>query len=254
MLGSQCNPVVVKIGGSVITSSEKPLTVNEQSMGRVAEAIASFYKQRSSTVSMALVHGGGSYGHYLVDKMLSEKGVLGPLEAAKVQLAMMELSTKLASVLLELGVPVVVHPAHSLCKGVKCDLSRFIDDILVGAVPMTYGDVVLTDSGGKVISGDQLAVEAATLLKAKCLIFVTSVPGVYSADGRLLSTYTGREKLLEMEGKAHDVTGGIRGKLKAALEYTRVNPDAVVRIVSPEDLLAALEGGDVGTLVKPWED
>jgi len=247
-----CDPVVVKLGGSVITRKDEPLTVDERRLAAAAEALASFYRARGDAPPrLVVVHGGGSFGHYMVEKLRSEKGYLGPLETAEVQHAMLTLSTRLARVLLDLGVPASVHPAHSLCGPRGCDLRRIVEDVILGMVPVTYGDAIPGEAGARIVSGDTLAVQAAALLGAKCLVFVTDSGGVYGADGRILRVYTGSEALANVDQRAPDVTGGMRAKLAEALEYARDHPEATVLIVGVEDLRAALEGGEAGTLVKP---
>jgi len=251
-MAGACDPVVVKVGGSVITRKSEPLTVDGQRMAAVAEALARFYLSRGDTPPrLAIVHGGGSFGHYTVERLLSEKGYLGPVEVAEIQHAMLRLSTEFARVLLDLGVPASVHPAHTLCNFHGCNLKRIVDDVTIGVVPVTYGDAIPRETGAKIISGDALAVQVAAILGAKCLIFVTEAGGVYGADGRMIRVYTGSEALAQVNQDAPDVTGGMRAKLAAALEYAREHPHTTVLIVGVEGLRAALEGGEAGTLVKP---
>ncbi len=248
-----CDPVVVKLGGSVITVKNKPMTVDKRRLEKAAETIARFYKEHSqSGLRMALVHGGGSFGHYMVEKLLDEKGVLGAHEVSLIQEAMLRLSLEVARVLVELGVPVTVHPAHTLCDRRECKLRRLLADTVNGLVPLTYGDAVYDDRGALIISGDDLAAWIAGALGAKCLIYVTDAPGVISRDGRVLTEYTGEEELAGIGVEGSDVTGGMARKLRRALEFAEEHPDAVVRIVDVDGLEAALSGGEAGTLVRPW--
>ena len=53
-------PTILKLGGSVITDKKKPLTPNLQAIERLANEIA-----QAKVSSLIVVHGGGSFGHYL---------------------------------------------------------------------------------------------------------------------------------------------------------------------------------------------
>ena len=50
--------VLIKLGGSVITHKEKPMSVNNISIDRILKALASV------KVPIILINGGGSFGHY----------------------------------------------------------------------------------------------------------------------------------------------------------------------------------------------
>lgn len=249
---THCDPVVVKLGGSVITVKDKPYTIDRRSLGKAAGAIAEYYSSRKSiTPRIVVVHGGGSFGHYEVERLTREKGVLGPLEAAMVQARMLDLSREVLRVFLELGVPVVLHPPHTYCDSSSCNYSIFMRDTLYGLVPVTYGDMIYDDRGTRIVSGDDLAAHIADALRAKCLIYVTRKGGLVSASGRILARYTGVESLQEEAQEGYDVTGGIERKIKAALEFAKSHPGAAVRIIGLDDLLTVLEGGEAGTEIAP---
>ena len=56
-------PTVLKLGGSVITDKEKPLTPNLEAIERLATEIS-----RAKVSSLILVHGGGSFGHPVAER------------------------------------------------------------------------------------------------------------------------------------------------------------------------------------------
>jgi len=106
-----CREAVVKLGGSAITVKSSPETVNWESLSRVVSALASFVRSGGRLI---VVHGGGSFGHYAVDRLQRERGSLGPLEVAEVQRAMLVLAMAVISELTGAGVPATLHPAHTL--------------------------------------------------------------------------------------------------------------------------------------------
>jgi len=69
-------PVVLKLGGSVITEKAKPLTPNLKAVKRLAEEISD-----AKVTSLVVVHGGGSFGHpvasmYKIAEGFADKGQL----------------------------------------------------------------------------------------------------------------------------------------------------------------------------------
>ncbi|MCI4460554.1 MAG: isopentenyl phosphate kinase family protein [Acidilobus sp.] len=238
-----CREAVVKLGGSAITVKSSPETVNWESLSRVVSALASFVRSGGRLI---VVHGGGSFGHYAVDRLQRERGSLGPLEVAEVQRAMLVLAMAVISELTGAGVPATLHPAHTMCRSqTSCDLRPMVSDYEVGLVPVTYGDAVLCCGRGEIVSGDYLASQLATLVNAECLIYVTDVKGVLGPDGSLLRQVRPGEPIGALRSSGPDVTGGISRKISEAASSAA----KVVRIVHWEDLDRALRGEEVGTLV-----
>ncbi len=50
--------ILVKLGGSIITNKEKPLSVRRKTIDNLAESL------KKINEPIIIVHGGGSYGHY----------------------------------------------------------------------------------------------------------------------------------------------------------------------------------------------
>jgi len=50
--------ILIKLGGSIITNKEKPLTANRLAIRRITSSL------RKIKEPLIVVHGGGSYGHY----------------------------------------------------------------------------------------------------------------------------------------------------------------------------------------------
>ena len=54
--------VILKLGGSVITTKSKPQTLNIQAIKNIAQVISNFDKP------LIVVHGAGSFGHYFAKR------------------------------------------------------------------------------------------------------------------------------------------------------------------------------------------
>ena len=240
-----CRSAVVKLGGSAITIKSSPETVNWGVLHQLAVTLGSYV---TSGGRLAVVHGGGSFGHYAVERLLRERGRLGPAEVAIVQREMLVLAMAVLTELVSSGVPASLHTAHSMCTSKdSCDLSPMTRDFEAGLVPVTYGDAVLSPSSGEgeVVSGDLLASRLSTAISADCLIYVSDVKGVVGPNGSILRAVRPGQPIGAVAGSGPDVTGGMTRKIaEAASSRARV-----VRIVGWEDLEAALRGEEVGTLV-----
>ncbi|MFP3231789.1 MAG: isopentenyl phosphate kinase [Acidilobus sp.] len=240
-----CRVAVVKLGGSAITDKSTPETVRWDVLESASSQLARF---ASGGGRLAVVHGGGSFGHYIVSDLLSRRGRLGPAEVSAVQREMLLLAMAVLDGLTSKGVPASLHAAHSMCTGERvCDLTPMVRDLERGLVPLTYGDAVLTGSGGVVVSGDTIAALMASKVKADCLIYVSDVEGVIGVDGKTMRRVSPRDLIASLEGGGVDVTGGMRRKIAEAASAGVPN----TRVVRWDRLLDALSGADVGTLVVP---
>ena len=239
-----CRLSVVKFGGSAITIKSRPETINAEALEGLSEQVS---KYLSAGGRIVIVHGGGSFGHYAVDRLSRERGRLGPLEVAEVQRSMLRLSEAVLSSLISKGVPAVLHPPHTMCDR-ACNYEPIERDLREGLAPVTYGDGVLRGGSAVILSGDRLASEIATEIGADCLVFASDVPGVIGPGGVTLKLVRPDSEIADLGQEGVDVTGGIRRKLAEASS----SKAKVVRIVHWRDVLRALMGEDVGTLVLPY--
>lgn len=243
-----CRLAVVKLGGSVVTRKNEPEKVDMENIDRCAETLRDYIARGGKLV---LILGGGSFGHYTVAKILESKGRLEVADSSPIQLSMLKLVLIVASKLQEKGVPVVVHPPHTICRAgdsKSCDASIIARDLAIGLTPLLFGDAIPSRDGVSIVSGDDLASTLAQALGADCLIYVTSAPGVLSQDGRVLPLVRKLSDVKIIESTGVDVTGGILRKIERALEASvSINN---VRIVGLNDLKEALEGLSVGTRIE----
>ncbi len=239
----KCRRAVVKLGGSVITVKDKPETVNPEAISYTSRTLADHYGTGGELI---IVHGGGSFGHYAVKKIIQEKGRLDVSDAPLIQASMLRLAGKLLGSLLEEGIPATLHPAHTLC-GDSCSLEPLVRDLGAGLAPVTYGDAVVTSRGVYILSGDDLAADVSIAVGADCLIYATNVPGVLKAGGEVVRILYSDAIHIANGVSGVDVTGGMARKVKAAIRVSDVIGN--VRIIHYRDLPQALAGLDVGTRV-----
>jgi isopentenyl phosphate kinase len=259
-------PTVLKLGGSVITDKEKPLTPNLKAIERLAAEIS-----RAKVSPLILVHGGGSFGHPVAERYNIAGGYVDPsqiLGFSQTHLAMTLLNSWVMEALISHNIPAVeVHP--SSCAVTKAgrianmELKPLKKMLKLGFVPVLYGDAVLdSEKGFAILSGDQLVSSLAIKLGARCIIMGADVDGLYTADpkadssAQLISHLTLEElKSLKhkIEGsKATDVTGGMLGKMlevKLAIEHDIET--VIVNATKPLRVYKALKGEKVvGTIIE----
>jgi len=208
---------IVKIGGSVISDKTRPFSIDYSTLEKVACALNRCIKKRCAD-ALVIVHGGGGFGHYVVDEFGSVNSVEAFLRTVEV---MRELNAKVVEVLRLKGVKALGIDTHAVAEfrgsSLRIDVDKVRTVIEMGLVPVLYGDAVvdIEEKSFKIASGDDICWELAYLLKAERLVFVTRVPGVF-VGGRVAKVFSLSRDLRTLEDigvGGHDVTGGMRAKL-----------------------------------------
>ncbi len=241
----KCRLAIVKLGGGVITVKGSPETVDYESLEKAALQLAEY---RKSGGLLVVVHGGGSFGHVEVVRIIREKGCLESRDSSRVQEAMLKLAVMVVRVLEEKGLNPSLHPPHTLCKNSlleTCNVNIIKRDIEEGLTPVTYGDAIPESRETRIISGDDLATWIAITLKADCLVYTIREPGVLDEEGKVIPLLTKLNQLKVRQIKWDDVTGGIKRKIELALEASKTVDNVIITNI--EHLLEALEGKPVGT-------
>ena len=263
---NETKPVVLKIGGSVITDKNGELAARTESINRLAEEIA-----KANVKNLVIVHGGGSFGHPTAQKY----GIKGGLkdEAQKVGFAethhvMTVLNGLVMDALVWHSIP-AVSVTPSSCITTETGRIKLFDKTIsqmllkMGFTPVLYGDTILDEKlGFTVLSGDQIVAYLATKFDARRVVLGVDVDGLYDSDpkternAKVYPHLTLRE-LKHIKGKlgtstTADVTGGMLGKiieLIAAVEHGI--PVAIVNASKPNRVYKALIGEKVeGTVIE----
>lgn len=263
--------VVIKIGGSACTEKANFETLNEPALNAVAEQLGALVKEGCSA---AIIHGAGSFGHkqarqYGISKGAPEFASAGSKKLcdqlregfAKTRLSVMKLNRYVLDALVEKGVPAVtISPCPFVgTSAKKLSGSKLPAECVRGArglldrclVPVVHGDAVLDEvQGCAIVSGDIWMVELCQEFRARSAVFITDVDGVFtkppSEPGAklikeiLVDLGTGDFELPGVEmtcDGAHDVTGGLKEKLRCAADVLRNAPSVlavyIVRAGSP---------------------
>lgn len=259
-------PTVLKLGGSVITDKEKPLTPNLQAIKRLAKEIA-----QAEVLSLIVVHGGGSFGHHIAKLYNLTEGYIDPSQVigfSEAHHAMTKLNSLVMEALLNNNInAVVIQPSSCVITKTgriqsmeKKPLKRLIG---MGLVPVLYGDTVLdSEKGFAILSGDQIVSSLALNFGASRIIIGGDVDGLYTKDpktsksAKLIKRVTLEElktQKHDIEGsKTTDVTGGMLGKVHELIPAIAQNIQALlVNATKPLRVYKALKGEEViGTIIE----
>ena len=249
---------VVKLGGSIITRKDEAFTPSLGTMNRVARELAEIY----AGSKLAIVLGGGSYGHHAAAQQREHDSAVAHALYA-VAAAMNELALLVADVLALNGIPSLIYPPHAICSPMglrpNCSWQQALHALSKDVVPLTYGDIYPCESreGWCIVSGDELAMEMGCHMGATKVIYVSDVDGLLASNGELIPELRLHELGLvtkHASGSSHlDVTGGIRRKLDAIRENwcSGIKEVWIVNGLKEGRIIGAIRGVGPGTVIRP---
>jgi isopentenyl phosphate kinase len=235
--------ILMKLGGSIITNKEKPLTPNRDSIRRIASCL------KNIDEPLVIIHGGGSFGHYwsvrydmhTKPQKYSAKGV------AAVKNSMVALNSIVLEAFLKSGLkPYSLPPGDFIIEDKP--LIKKVKEIpkiaKTGVIPISYGDAIWFGRNKfYILSGDRIMGILSKVLRPRLAIFVTNVDGVYSdMKSKMLLSEMTKEKPITSEVTI-DVTGGMSRKIKEAFRISRYGTDVFfVNGNIPKRITSAING------------
>jgi isopentenyl phosphate kinase len=249
---------LVKLGGSVLTvkGGSHYREPRRRDIARFARELA------PAAPGFALIHGAGSFGHTLAEKHQLRGGYVDDtqlLAAAQVHRDVRELNGLVIAALIRAGVPAVSVAASDVLRFQDSAPDRFhgnpfTENLELGLVPVTFGDVVRDSRRGFTIaSGDDLFVHLAAELRPELSVSVTAEDGVFTANpkkarGAKLLDQVDATMLEKIDFKSFgggDVTGTMREKLRKMLEVAKHSKRTLIVGGRPGRLASALAGKPV---------
>lgn len=173
---------------------------------------------------IVIVHGGGSFGHYIASRVLEERGEIDLEGFSDIAWYMNELNREVVKSLRRYSLPAVQISTRGVVFErdrkliINIDLIRSMID--AGLIPVLFGDVIISDARFRILSGDELAWNIAPEIEADWVLFASIIDGVYDRPPerggsrviRLLRV--SKDLSVELgEGYGIDVTGGMRTKI-----------------------------------------
>ncbi|MCE4614920.1 MAG: hypothetical protein F7B60_05280 [Desulfurococcales archaeon] len=248
---------IIKLGGSVITKKDRRYKADKESLCQIVDHL-------KVSKPLVIVHGGGSFGHYMVYNILQRKARLEHTDLPQISYIMDKLNQEVIQCLLDKGIPAVSFPPHSLCRiidsAVSCNMETMKEAVSRRLVPVLYGDSVLAGNGIEILSGDTLTVLAAREINVKRLYFLTDVDGLYEdletkEIVRHLVIKKGEPLPFNVKGSSTiDVTGGMRAKINSLKNLLSGSKVYILNGRNQEHLYRALiKGENPSTLIEVYD-
>lgn len=245
-------PHFIKLGGSLITVKDRPLTPRPLVIQRLAHEIA-VAQRRHPHRPLLLSHGSGSYGHEVGRRYRTRQGVSGTegwRGFAETAHTAAQLHRLVMAALLRAGLPAFSLPPSALARCRQGEIVAFepaplLAALAAGLLPVVYGDVAFDETrGGVIISTEQILAALVPLLQPQRLTLVGVVDGVFDADplrhpqARRLPHLTAAELpgLAAALGGSHgiDVTGGMFAKVTTMAALLDAHPHLRIHLLSGE--------------------
>ncbi|HYD34907.1 MAG TPA: isopentenyl phosphate kinase [Vitreimonas sp.] len=259
---------LIKLGGSIITNKEVPMTVREDVLTRLVREIAKAQKETGDVYIVG--HGQGSFAHapamryQTMDGFIKSDSRIGMAitqdSAAQLNRIVVKhfLNEQLPAVSFMFSNSMVLHKREA-----KHWCSQVLDQYLQkGLFPITGGDVIVDeDQGCTIWSTEQVLAYLAETLPEKGyqvarVIHVAEVPGVLDAEQKVVPTVC-RDNQTEVKKlingtKGFDVTGGMWHKIEESLDLADQGIASVILSGMEKNCLYnCLVGKDfLGTLIQ----
>jgi isopentenyl phosphate kinase len=242
----------IKLGGSLITDKNTPLTPRPLVIQRLAREIAAAYRSDPDR-RWIISHGSGSYGHVAGQRYNTRQGVhdaRGWQGFAETGYIAGQLNRLVLAALLRAGLPVISLPPSALTRCRDGRIIHFhVEPVIAaldrGLIPLLFGDVAFDETrGGTIVSTEEVLAALARHLPPHRLTLAGVVDGVYdddplrNPDARAIPFIRVGE--LDMLNAAlsgsHgvDVTGGMAGKIREMAALIQQHPDLRVHLISGE--------------------
>jgi len=235
--------ILIKLGGSIITNKEKPLSARRKTIDNILNQIKRIREP------MILVHGGGSYGHYWSVKydMHTKPAKYDMRGVSIVKNSMIDLNKIILDSAVKNRINAYCLPPTDFMNGNKPIKNKIltINEIAKsGLTPVTYGDALwFGQKKSYILSGDVIMTMIGKILKPRLSIFVLDVDGVYSntKSKKLIHDFK-KEKPIIRKNKI-DVTGGMTRKITEATDMSKSGLKVFfVNGNKPKRILAAVSG------------
>lgn len=255
----------LKLGGSVITDKDQPLTARRDVIARLAKEIASARITRPD-LPLLIGHGSGSFGHTAARKYGTRQGVRSAADwvgFAEVWKDAHALNQIVLEILQENGLQVIAFPPSAAVTAsgghpLRWDTYPIRAALSAGLIPLINGDTIFDEArGGTILSTEDLFIYLAQELHPGRILLAGIENGIWAdfpARTVLIDLITPKNfptLRRKIRGSASvDVTGGMLEKVKSMMDIVAQDPAFEALIFSglePNNIRNALLGSSPGT-------
>jgi len=266
--------VLLKLGGSLITDKNEPLSLRRDILEK---AVVQIINSRQKVI---IIHGGGSFGHPIAKKYALVNG-FNPiiddqnLGIAKTHDAMVKLNSRIMDLFLTKEHPAIaIQPSSIFIKDGTDIWLRSTEQIEIaldfGISPVLYGDIILDKQHSfSILSGDRIIhalCRRLTKYHVSKVVFTIEKDGIFIVDdskkdnNHILVEEINHDQIDDLNlanlTEKIDVTGGIKGKLESIKKICALGVSVqIINGLKDQNILKALKNEKVkGTLIKPSEE
>ena len=248
--------ILIKLGGSIITNKEKPLSPRKKVIDNIAKSL------KKINEPMIIVHGGGSYGHYWSVKydMHTKPEKYDLHGVAIVKNSMIELDKIILDSFAKNKLKPYSLPPTDFMLGNK-PIAKKIKEIekiaKAGLIPITFGDALwYGDKKTYILSGDRIMTYLSKILKPRLSIFALNEDGLYSDLKTKKIIYELKGENPKISENKMDVTGGMTRKVEEASKISKLGVNVFfVNGNKPERIVKAVKNRKFeGTLFRGKRD
>lgn len=234
--------ILIKLGGSIITNKEKPLSARRKTIENLSKNL------KKVNESIVLVHGGGSYGHYWSVKydMHTKEKKYNLRGVSIVKNSMIELNKIILDSMIKNKINPYCLPPTDFMSGNRPIIKKIkeIEKIAKsGLIPITFGDALWYGQRKTyILSGDKIMTYLAKVLRPRLSIFALNEDGVYSdlKSKNLITELTGEKP--SITDNTMDVTGGMTRKIEEASKISKIGMNVFfVNGNKPERIVKAIK-------------
>lgn len=214
--------ILIKLGGSIITNKEKPLSPRKKTTDNIAKQL----KKISEPV--IIVHGGGSFGHYWSVKydMHTKPAKYDSHGIAIVKNSMVELNKIILDSFTKNKLNPYCLPPTDFMSGNKPIISKVKEIKKIAEadlIPVTFGDALwYGQKKSYILSGDKIMSILAKTLRPRLSIFVLNVDGLYSDFKTKRLIHDMKDQQASIQEIPMDVTGGMKRKVEEATRISKI--------------------------------
>ncbi len=214
--------ILIKLGGSIITNKEKPLSPRKKTIENLAKNL------KKIDEPMIVVHGGGSYGHYwsvkydmhTIPRKYDTKGV------SIVKNSMIEINKIILDIFLKNRLnPYCLSPTGFMAgnKPISKKVKEIEKIAKSGLIPVTFGDALWYGQNKTyILSGDKIMTYLSKILKPRLSIFALNEDGLYSDLKTKKLIYELKDEKPTISENMMDVTGGMTRKVEEATKIAKM--------------------------------
>ncbi len=220
--------ILIKLGGSLITDKQRPLTAREKVIAQLMREIREAVKKLGRKKKIIIGHGSGSFGHYAV----KQYGLKRPGAWAAIHQVAAQLNRIVINQGRKLDLPLISFPPSSWILSRNHQVKKsFVKPIRVALnhqlIPVVYGDLIIDLVRGGVIFSTEKVFSVLTreLTKSryqvKKIIHAGITNGVYDQQNQTIPLITPQNfdqiKPCLTQARGFDITGGMDHKITTSL-------------------------------------